>query len=816
MTTLNLKKNSSGSFELPEDAVLEAEATPSRFELPDGAILEQQEAPRERGRAILSGMTFGLGPRIMAAGRVLTLGEGWEEAKKKEFGALDEYRRSRPWEAAAFEAGGALPTMFIPGLGAIGNANRIRMAAGAANPAARAAIGVGSVGSEVARGGAQMGALHGALSSRDYTDVGDMAQNTAVGGAVGWGVGRVGHAVAQPAINAIRNLHEAAAVGSNARGAALRQLRQSVGEQGTDLAVARRSPFPAPRANMTEQGQEAAVMAYRDAINAGQTEAAAQTVARQAYAATNPTVRGNPLSASTIDDHTRGAVADYGRQNRVPLIAGELLSGPEAPMRGEMQALTQSLMKMGGEAATTLKNTTASRSERAIPRTRELVDQTIGAGLPGSGRNYIDAITDITNNARAANRVNYNLAEERARAFDILPALNAMDDLAFRRMAGQQHETVSAQTRAVRDWFDRQMSMRRPEDSFATRGSRLNRDFLESYKQMRAGLTNTIDTARINGDRTSAMYLEQLKREMDRIARRRNPFWGRANDNAADSFHIQDAATVGRNVPLKEGADTQLARHRLAGNSFANDRGFITVPERESFRIGYARRLQDELSGLGDDHGVAKLFRRGNDDNEGPRAMIGSVLNTARTDAASVARDAALARGTSASNQRQAAARARERIPTSETFFRDIEREHVAHSTNQLSNNSATSTVQAADRKRNALINAAAALKNNPNPIDWLAQATRMIAERMGRERDAQLAEMLARTTDDPRALIQLFEELQRTAPGMRQGFYDEANRGLANALPSIAMSASAQNNKPPAPKQRVLKNNIYTIGAGR
>lgn len=789
------------------------QTAPGNYGLPAGFKIDEQEAPRERGRAALNGFTFGLGPRIMAAGRY-AMGEGWEDAKKKEYDALEGYRKARPWEAIGYEVAGSLPTMLIPGVGAVGNANRVRLATQAATPAARVAAGVGSVGAEIARGGAQMGALNAALHSKDYTDVADVAQNSAVGGAVGYGVGRVVNGVAQPIVNAVRNLHEAAAVGSNATGAALRQTRQSIAEQGTDLAQAARSIFPAPRPNVTPEGQQAAVVAYHNAIAGGSDHATASRAAEAAYAALNPTYQGRQLAQTGIASHVADAVQDYATHNRVPLLAAEIFSGADRPIQGEMKSLTTGLMNSSGEARTILDNVTRNRVEGAIPRTRQLIDNTIGANLPGNGRDFVTAVRNIEQASNQARGIAFNRARANARPFELdtaPPGRNSIFDRAQNRlnvMSGDPERHLTAALDDMRAWAqkvrDQNMS---PADQ------------LNSYIQARSALNQSIGEHQANGRNTSAAALLDLKREMDIIVRRRNPDWAHANDGAAETFGVRKAADLGRSLPLNEGAETQIAKFRMQGGNWGPKEGPLSLPERETLRLGYARMLQDQLSKKGDDHQVANIFRRGNDANEGTRGMITPMLETARQDAADMARAAAAARGTGRSNQAAQARAARESIPTSDRFFHDIERENISHATYGLNKNSVTSAVQDADKKRNALIRAAASIRNNPNPLDWVAKGAEMVADRMGRGRDTEMARILGTTTDNPAQLLRYIEQLQRTAPGMRDGFYNATQEQLARISPFIAAKAGERMTDPP-PKQRFARptkgRGGYSIGAGR
>lgn len=781
----------------------DAPAAPAKSANPYEQMVEE---PRERGRAALNGFTFGLGPRVMAAARYATLGEGWEEAKQKEYKLLDDYRHARPWEAAGFEIAGSLPTLAIPGVGQLGNANRIRMGVQAARggAAARATAQQASVTNlahEVGRGGAQLGATQGALHSRDYTDVPDVLQNAAVGGGVGYVGGRVVHNVVEPVINIARNTAEAIAVGSSARGAANRSLRESVGEQGTDLATAARSYYPAPR-NMTAQAQEAIVNTYHEALANGQTEAAARAAATAAYA---PLAGGR--AQSTIDQHVANAIADYQTHNRVPLIAAEVLNGGERPLQGEMQAMTQSLMKTGSGAGSHLKEVTGARSEGAINRMRELVDETVGANIPGGGRDYVGGMTHIQDSSRAARTHAYNQAREAALPFDIGPSLTRTEQLAQRDLYGNDQAAVQNTINGIRSWMDRQRALlSRPEAR--TPGYTEHVAMLESFKNMRSQLQGEIDQAHQSGNRNLGRVLQGLRDDIDDIARTTNPVWSQVNDAAAQSYRIPEAAAVGHTTPLAEGPKAQTLRARMTGERVVDDKGAplhpFTMPEREAARMGYGRQIHDQLSRLGDDNNPARLFRKGGDDSEGPRATIGTMIDAARQDSATIAAARSAERGSGVRAQQSAAQRAREAIPDVEEFIRNVEREHIAATTNALSGNSATSTVQAHQAKRNALINAAITMMHNVNPLQAFQALSKMMVERAGRARDEELARMLAITTDRPHDLARLIQELQRTAPGMRDPWAPAVSEWAAHAIPYAAGNFGEQMTLPPQRRRQI------------
>lgn len=769
-------------FELVPTSADPSTAGPSGPQLPPGFELVTET---QRGRAALNGLTFGLGPRVMAGSRALMSSDTYSDALKDEQEKLEAYRKAEPFAAAGYEIAGSLPTLLVPGVGAVGNANRIRMAAQAGTSAAarQAATqaGIRSLGHEVGRGGAQLGALQAGLHSKDYTDPMQVAEDAAKGAGFGYVGGRIINGVAQPLINSIGNAREALAVGSSARGSALRALRGSADEQGTDLAQVARSVMPEPVRGMTPDAQQAIVGAHAEAIASGATEVQARQAAAAAYAATRPlNARGQQLAGSTMDGHVASTIADYRALNRTPLIAAEVLSGADRPIQGEMKSLTQSIANGTGEGRTVLAGTLRTRQEGAIPRSRELIDTTIGANIPGGGRDYVGAMNAIDTASRAARNAAYGEARARARSFDIDPVLQRFRGIADENAGAPRAELQNA-VNSMQDWYVR-MTERLRELSPSQRGVGDNQILLNSYRQARSAVEGDIQRlAAAPGGRESAALLRMFKREMDTVVRRRNPQWWRANNGTAETFRIQEAAQQGRTVPLREGAASQELRAAMT-----ND---MSAPEREATRLGIARQMHDEVSRLGDDHDVSKIFMRGGGDQmeEGMRGLINDVLGHAGNDARARAVAAAQQRGVSSRAVTTAGNRARAEVPTAENFYQQMEREKIARASFQLDKGSPTNALAEAGKKRNVVMQAAMNLIHNPNPLQVLTKLTEYAAQKAGARRDAELGRMLSITTDRPDQLLALVRELARTSAATRDPFTPVASRLAARSVPMLS-----------------------------
>jgi hypothetical protein len=300
---------------------------------------------------------------------------------------------------------------------------------------------------------------------------------------------------------------------------------------------------------------------------------------------------------------------------------------------------------------------------------------------------------------------------------------------------------------------------------------------------------------------------------MDVLARRSNPTWARANDGARATYAIREAAETGRTLPLAEGQQTQIARHRMNGGRWERNAPF-GPEENEALRVGYVRALHDAMSKRNPEQSVAAPFRKGIDAEEGISGMIGPMMNRARVDAGNRARQQSLDRGSLPRSAATASSRARARVPTAERFFENVEREHVAHSTQQaIKGNSVTGTIAANEAKRNAVMRMLATIKNNPNPMQLFTKGSEMMAERMGRGRDTEMARMLSTMTDDPVALNRVLDEISRTAPGTREGFAPVVHQGISRLAPTIGGQAGQRSVDPPP-----RRNNrpAYTIGGLR
>lgn len=149
-----------------------------------------KDKPRERGRAALQGATFGFGDEALAGVRSLVSDKSYDELLEEERAKLEEYREARPFEAGAYEVGGAV----LPGLAAA------PFTAGASLPA--------TVG-RAALAGAASGGAYGFGSGEGGLE--DRLISGGVSTASGAVLGPLGYAASRPISKGLENLTSFAA-----------------------------------------------------------------------------------------------------------------------------------------------------------------------------------------------------------------------------------------------------------------------------------------------------------------------------------------------------------------------------------------------------------------------------------------------------------------------------------------------------------------------------------------------------------------------------------------------------------------------------
>jgi len=166
MATIRIRLENGKHIRVPADAT-ESEID----EMAEEALSEMEGGFGDRAREAAAGLTLEFGDEIEAG---LKTGFGflgdYEGERDKIRREMAKFRENNPYEALAYNIGGSLPTMFIPGLGMAKGAQGIKQLAGA---------------------GAKLGLAEGLLSGAGATEEDIFSLNGAKDIATGAGVGVV-------------------------------------------------------------------------------------------------------------------------------------------------------------------------------------------------------------------------------------------------------------------------------------------------------------------------------------------------------------------------------------------------------------------------------------------------------------------------------------------------------------------------------------------------------------------------------------------------------------------------------------------------
>ena len=198
-------------------------------EMVDEALSEMEGGFGDRAREVGAGLSFEFGDEIEAGVKTGFgfLGD-YEGERDKIRGEMAEFRENNPYEALAYNVGGSLPTMLIPGLGMAKGAQGIKQLAGA---------------------GAKLGLAEGLLSGAGASeaelrpweatteDVGRAAIDIGVGGAIGTAAGGLlgggasylGNKITQKGADAINGMPPTAVA------AELKEIAEALGMTTDDL-----------------------------------------------------------------------------------------------------------------------------------------------------------------------------------------------------------------------------------------------------------------------------------------------------------------------------------------------------------------------------------------------------------------------------------------------------------------------------------------------------------------------------------------------------------------------------------------------------
>ena len=158
-------------------------------------IAPEPEAPTERGRTFLQGLTFGTADEIEAYIKSIGSDREYEDLVNEIRGNLDAYSEARPIESGAFEVGGAALPAIVATIMSGGTAGIA--AIGSRLPFLTRLVGqatgkvLGTTGTQTLTGGAAVGAVQGALTGAGTAEGGvlNRLEGAGYGGVTGAALG---------------------------------------------------------------------------------------------------------------------------------------------------------------------------------------------------------------------------------------------------------------------------------------------------------------------------------------------------------------------------------------------------------------------------------------------------------------------------------------------------------------------------------------------------------------------------------------------------------------------------------------------------
>ncbi len=689
------------------------------------------------------GLTFGLGPRILAAAETGAVsGPKYEQARNRRWARNDAYAYDNPGSALAAEMAGAIPTAFVPGLGA----GRLAQATTAGGNIARdlsmgqrvlrtLGVGrnVGSVGHEAGVLGGKMTGLYGAGASREEDPIGRLATGAAVA-PIGYAFGRGTNALFGPAVGVAEQGVAAYQTGGNADRGARVGLRRALGRDGVSIADIRRELLPDMGARTTsDDAIEAAMSAFsRDLPNDGLDEM------RAAYQGALQR-DGISLADSTVNSHVaRIRKLVDNADTTVPLNLQEMAR--RAGSRGTNTAWTQRVAaNTPGESRERLFDTITGRQEGIIDAARNFVDRRIGgADLEGT----LDSIV-------ARNRQNSNAFYGFAKANEKPIDLRSLYDDKIRAVA----PTLRGENRAV---YEKALDFVRNASDAAPNGQRHT---LETFILANSELNDLINASFINRNgrdvaTTITGPLIELKKLAQQAVTKSNPDWRVANDITAGGKGVvgllEDIAKIpaqsllsGRGPRarrmIKRISSIRDSFSRLSTKTGEMKKGLsdedqirwsLWRDQSEAVDTGIARALHDVLDGMGDTHDLSKFFLKGGRGSSGPKVNLRTLLGKSRAD----------------------------------EFEDFVSRSQMASTNFKNQFNSQTTPLREAADELNAEGRVAGffnVLGSLAQPREAFRELALMASRRFNEARNARLADYYSTLTDDPAAFLRMLRQLE-------------------------------------------------------
>lgn len=658
-------------------------------------------------RAAWQGATLSFGDEINAAARAgysaLTgdqdFGSAYDNALNDERDAYREFSDENPVTSfVAGLAGGIAPAIAAPGLAGVRYLQAAKTAGQAAQRGAAVGAGYGAVSGFGSGGGETAGE---GLGNRLASGV----VGSALGAGLGAGGGYVGHRVGE----AIAGAKQARAEVDQS-GGAYNAAAKALGRDRVDPADLRDTMLPKVG---TKVSKDVAADIVRLA-DSGQDQAA---IAKQ-----------TGLSPKTVGSYQRS----FRELNETPLTIVDRAALASPGSGQNVQWSMRAAAATPGEART---QAAERLTERQVGQSGRLVDafqKYIGDGdLEGR-------IAQLQETVRNQERAAYKAAYASEQPFDLMPVVNNWNQ----RIAKDRGPLGRALGEAVDAFFDEtQVQNQMGTGSFKRLDIAKN---LQRFQQGKENLDYLIEQSFKDGRATRlTRMLTQLKGDLMGEVRKTNPAWSQANDLFADGRAADKALTAGEAL-----ATTMGSKSREALKSFDK----MDATQKELFRQGFSRMLQDRAINKPDGHDVTAQLRTG-----AARGIIRRVMDRGSAPSGLSKKDA------NAWN----AARRQERS-NADALLRVINEEAAGTRTfRALQGGSQTTPLKEAIEDLNAPAYLTSAL-SYLNPRALGQEVLSQVARRVYSGRNSALMEMLTET--NPVKQMEVLEAIQRYSAARSSG----------------------------------------------
>lgn len=558
--------------------------------LQSGNVFDQFDAPAQPemgwleyannvARAAANGLTFGFADELAgaagSAGNTVARAAGmdipaisYDDIRTKEDQGIRDFRESHPVAAYGSEivGGAALPM-------------------GAAANMARGGLTAGNVAKGAATIGAPMGAASALGEAKELDSVADAA-TTAASGVL---PGAAGYAVAAPVAyglgKGLEAIKRAVAYARDPHRAALEKTAGALMDEDVD--------FNALRGVVAPKGHE-------DAARRGLTnEQVSEVVRRYGEGEDFATIGAGMINPKTGKPFTPATLAKYAAEYRdsteVPLnIIDAAKSLPDSGGAQSVTNLARAAASTRGKAQSDAAKALINRQTEQGGRMGEHFDRAVGgADIEAE----IARLDDIVGKQAAAA---YGKARDSHVPFDLKPAISKW------RADARGNDDVSKTLNAQLDtFFDPGMV----EEISAKTGKPLDQlrynklmqptSDMDQFMRSRRGLDNAIESAKgANGKHTPlSRALSAMRRDLNDAARAKNTAWLDADARFSEGKAGQAAIESGEKLALRAGG-----KQRQIMAQFDK----MTTEQKELFRLGFVRQLQDRVANKREGADVAK------------------------------------------------------------------------------------------------------------------------------------------------------------------------------------------------------------------